>query len=200
MAPSPVQAYTPAPAEVSSGTEADNENRTFEPHNNVIFAGAGLVALRFLGSLGNVGRMKTRIRGRPSGPFRSLAVLPLADLSSGPAEDYFADEMSEELITQFLRLGNLKVVSRTSIMQYKGAHERLPQIVRQLAGDATVEGAVRLWDNRVRTTAQLVSAESHTHLWAEDYDRDIEQCACIAERDSPRHCSQDEFTARYRSD
>jgi TolB-like protein/DNA-binding winged helix-turn-helix (wHTH) protein/Tfp pilus assembly protein PilF len=105
--------------------------------------------------------------------FRSLAVLPLENLSGDPKEDYFADGMTEELITQVSKLGNLKVISRTSVMQYKGSKKSLPQIAGELHVDAVVEGAVQLVDNRIRITAQLVDGATDEHIWAEAYDREL---------------------------
>jgi len=105
--------------------------------------------------------------------FRSLAVLPLANLTSDPKQDYFADEMTEELITQFSKLGDLKIISRTSVMQYKGTRKSLPQIASELHVDAVVEGAVQLVGDRVRITAQLVDAGTDEHIWAETYDREL---------------------------
>jgi len=105
--------------------------------------------------------------------FRSLAVLPLENLSGDSKQDYFADGMTEELITQVSKFGNLKVISRTSVMQYKGSKKSLPQIAGELHVDAVVEGAVQLVDNRIRITAQLVDGATDEHMWAETYDRDL---------------------------
>lgn len=105
--------------------------------------------------------------------FRSLAVLPLDNLSSDPAKDYFADGMTEDLITQLSKLGDLRVVSHTSIVRYKGTHEPLPQIARELKVDAIVEGAVQLDQDRVRITAQLIDGSTDQHLWAETYDHEL---------------------------
>ncbi len=106
-------------------------------------------------------------------PFRSLAVLPLENLSRDPKQDYFADGMTEELITQVSKFGNLKVISRTSVMQYKGSKKSLPRIATELHVDAVVEGAVQLVDNRVRITAQLVDGATDEHIWADRYDREL---------------------------
>jgi serine/threonine protein kinase/tetratricopeptide (TPR) repeat protein len=103
----------------------------------------------------------------------SLAVLPLANLSGDPAQDYFADGMTDELITQLAKLGNLRVISRTSVMRYKSTHESLPEIARQLNVDAIVEGSVERSGNRVRIRTQLIRASSEQHLWAESYDREL---------------------------
>jgi TolB-like protein/DNA-binding winged helix-turn-helix (wHTH) protein/Tfp pilus assembly protein PilF len=105
--------------------------------------------------------------------FRSLAVLPLDNLSSDPAKEYFADGMTEELITQLSKLGDVRVISHTSVGRYKGTHKPLPQIARELKVDAVVEGAVELDQDRVRITAQLVDGSTDQHLWAETYDREL---------------------------
>jgi TolB-like protein/DNA-binding winged helix-turn-helix (wHTH) protein/Flp pilus assembly protein TadD len=105
--------------------------------------------------------------------FRSLAVLPLDNLTDDPKQGYFADEMTEELITQFSKLGNLRVISRTSVMQYKGTKKTVPQIAAELHVDAVVEGAVQLVGDRVRITAQLVDGKTDEHIWAESYDRQL---------------------------
>lgn len=105
-------------------------------------------------------------------PIRSLAVLPLDNLSGDPSEEFFADGMTDQLITDLAKVGSLRVISRTSVMQYKGAKERLPQIARELNVDAIVEGSVVRSGQRVRVTAQLIQASTDRHLWAETYDGD----------------------------
>jgi TolB-like protein/DNA-binding winged helix-turn-helix (wHTH) protein len=106
-------------------------------------------------------------------PIRSIAVLPLDNLSGDPSEEFFADGMTDQLITDLAKVGSLHVISRTSIMQYKGAKKRLPEIARELNVDAIVEGSVIRSGQRVRVTAQLVQAPTDQHLWAETYDRDL---------------------------
>jgi TolB-like protein/DNA-binding winged helix-turn-helix (wHTH) protein/Tfp pilus assembly protein PilF len=103
-------------------------------------------------------------------PIRSLAVLPLYDLSPGTREDYFADGMTDELITELARIPGLRVVSRTSVMQDKGARKSLPRIAQELGVDAIVEGSVVRSGDRVRITAQLIDARSDKHLWAQSYE------------------------------
>jgi TolB-like protein/DNA-binding winged helix-turn-helix (wHTH) protein len=103
----------------------------------------------------------------------SLAVLPLVNLSGDPAQEYLADGMTEELITELSKIRALKVISRTSVMQYKGAKKTLPEIARELNVDGVVEGSVLRSGNRVRITAQLIYAATDTHLWAESYERDL---------------------------
>jgi TolB-like protein/Tfp pilus assembly protein PilF len=106
-------------------------------------------------------------------PIASLAVLPLQNLSGDPAQDYFADGMTDELITGLAKLGNLRVISRTSVMRYKTTMEPLPQIAQELKVDAVVAGTVERWGNRVRIRAQLIRAAPEQHLWAESYDREL---------------------------
>jgi TolB-like protein/DNA-binding winged helix-turn-helix (wHTH) protein/Tfp pilus assembly protein PilF len=106
------------------------------------------------------------------GPVRSLAVLPLENLSSN-SEDYFADGMTDELITDLAQISALRVISRTSVMPYKGVRKALPQIARELSVDAVVEGTVLRSGNHVRITAQLIRAPADKHLWAESYEGDV---------------------------
>lgn len=109
----------------------------------------------------------------PEKAVRSLAVLPLENLSHDPEQEYFADGMTDELITALAKIGSLRVISRTSIQQYKRVRGPLPDIARQLNVDAIVEGTVTRHGNRVRITAQLINPKPETHLWAETYERDI---------------------------
>ena len=107
---------------------------------------------------------------------RSLAVLPLENLSGDPSQEYFSDGMTDELITELGQISELRVISRTSVMTYKGAHKPLPQIARELNVDAAVEGTVVRSGNSVRITAQLILASNDKHLWAHSYEvglRDI---------------------------
>ena len=106
-------------------------------------------------------------------PISTIAVLPLENLSGDSADEYFADGMTDELITTLATYKSLRVISRTSVMQYKKVHRPLPEIARELAVDGIVEGSISRSQNRVRVTAQLVYAPTDTHLWAESYDRDL---------------------------
>jgi TolB-like protein/DNA-binding winged helix-turn-helix (wHTH) protein len=109
-------------------------------------------------------------RLRAEEPIRSLAVLPLDDLSPGTREDYFADGMTDELITELARIPGLRVVSRTSVMQDKGTHKPLRRIAQELDVDALVEGSVVRSGDRVRITAQLIDTRSDKHLWAQTFE------------------------------
>jgi TolB-like protein/Tfp pilus assembly protein PilF len=104
---------------------------------------------------------------------RSVAVLPLENLSGASEQEYFADGLTESLITALAKVPGLRVISRTSIMQYKHAQKTLPQIARELGVDAIVEGSVRRDGDRVRITAELIEARTDQHLWTETYDRDL---------------------------
>jgi TolB-like protein/DNA-binding winged helix-turn-helix (wHTH) protein len=131
------------------------------------------LALALLVALGILAvRMLYPGRHRPSG-IRSLAVLPLENLSGDVSQDYFSDGMTDALITELGQIGGLRVISRTSVMTYKGAHRSLPEIAQDLSVDAVVEGAVLRSGDRVRITAQLIQAADDKHLWAQSYDGDM---------------------------
>lgn len=119
------------------------------------------------------------LRSRSSGntllstPIRSLAVLPLENLSGDASQDYFADGMTDELITVLGQIKALRVISRTSVMSYKRARKPLPQIARELNVDAVVEGTVLRSGSQVRITSQLIQASSDRHVWAHSYEGDL---------------------------
>lgn len=104
---------------------------------------------------------------------QSIAVLPLENLSRDPQQEYFADGMTDALIAGLAQVRALRVISRTSILQYKRTQKPLSEIARELNVDAVVEGTVLRDGERVRITAQLVDARTDTHLWAQNYDRDL---------------------------
>jgi TolB-like protein/DNA-binding winged helix-turn-helix (wHTH) protein/Flp pilus assembly protein TadD len=106
-------------------------------------------------------------------PIRSLAVLPLENLSGDSSQEYFADGMTDELIATLGQIGALRVISRTSVMPYKRARKPLPQIARELNVDAVVEGTVLRSGGQVRITAQLIEARDDKHLWSKTYDGDL---------------------------
>jgi TolB-like protein/Tfp pilus assembly protein PilF len=103
----------------------------------------------------------------------SLAVLPLENLSDDPAEDYFAEGMTDELITELAKVRGLRVISRTSVRQYKSVRKSLPEIARRLNVSGIVEGTVLRFENRARITVQLIHARKDKHLWAQSYDREL---------------------------
>jgi TolB-like protein/DNA-binding winged helix-turn-helix (wHTH) protein len=108
------------------------------------------------------------------GPIGSLAVLPLTNLSGDPAQEYFADGMTDALITELSQISALKVISRTSMMQYKKTDKSLRQIARELDVDAVVEGTVQRSRDRVRITAQLIQGATDKHIWASSYERSLQ--------------------------
>jgi TolB-like protein/DNA-binding winged helix-turn-helix (wHTH) protein/Tfp pilus assembly protein PilF len=104
---------------------------------------------------------------------RSIAVLPLMNLSSDTQQEYFSDGMTDELITDLAKFSKLRVISHTSVQRYKERKRPLPEIARELGADAVVEGTVLRFGDRVRITAQLIDARSDAHLWADSYERDL---------------------------
>jgi TolB-like protein/DNA-binding winged helix-turn-helix (wHTH) protein len=121
----------------------------------------------------NLANSRDWLRRRSNPQVRSIAVLPLQNLSGDPTQEYFADGMTDELITELAELGSVRVISRTSVMQYKGAHKPLRQIGNELGADVVLEGSVLRSGQHVRITAQLIDAASDQHLWARTYDREL---------------------------
>ena len=119
---------------------------------------------------------------RPSSNIRSLAVLPLESLSGDASQDYFADGMTDELITDLGKISALRVISRTSVMPYKRVRKSLPQIARELSVDAVVEGTVLRSGEQVRITAQLIQASADKHLWAESYEGDLRDTLALQKK------------------
>jgi TolB-like protein/Flp pilus assembly protein TadD len=104
----------------------------------------------------------------------ALAVLPLENLSGDPAEEYFSDGMTAELISALASIGSLRVISRTSALTYRGTRKQMPVIARELHVDAVVEGSVARADHRVRISAQLIHAREDRLLWSGRYERDLQ--------------------------
>ena len=166
--------------------ESETEVKTSEPANLIpakrhgwaplviaVLASCLLAAV----TLGfNVGGARDRIfPGRQRPQIRSIAVLPLENLSGDPTQEYLADGMTDELITMLAKNTSLRVVSRTSAMQYKGVQRPVRDIARELGVDGILEGSLARSANRVHMTVQLIYAPSDTHIWAESYDRDLSE-------------------------
>jgi len=117
----------------------------------------------------------------PTG-IRSIAVLPLDNLSGDASQNYFADGMTDELITDLAQISALRVISRTSVMVYKGARKPLPQIARELNVDAVVEGTVLHSGDQVRITAQLIEASTDKHLWSQSYEGELRDTLALQNR------------------
>ena len=148
------------------------------PHSNrrYLILAATIMTILIVGGVlsWNRGGLRNLLLDHPGSPrIQSLAVLPLANLSGDASQDYFADGMTEALITNLSKIRALKVISRTSVMQYKGAKKPLPQIARELGVDGILEGSVQRSGGRVQVTAQLINGATDTHLWAESYERDL---------------------------
>jgi TolB-like protein/DNA-binding winged helix-turn-helix (wHTH) protein/Tfp pilus assembly protein PilF len=138
-----------------------------------VLASAVVAAIALLAIL-SLSSVRERWLGRRSPPrIQSLAVLPLVSLSSDTGQDYFTDGMTEELTTDLGKISALRVISRTSAMQYKGSKKSLPEIARELNVDAIVEGTVARSGSQVRITANLLQASPEKHLWAGSYEREV---------------------------
>src|SRR6266566_995720 len=116
---------------------------------------------------------------RPSSNIRSLAVLPLESLSGDASQDYFADGMTDELITDLGQISALRVISRTSMMTYKHVRKLLPEIARELDVEAVVEGSVLRSGERVRITAQLIRVPVERHIWAQSFEGDLREALVL---------------------
>jgi TolB-like protein/DNA-binding winged helix-turn-helix (wHTH) protein/tetratricopeptide (TPR) repeat protein len=147
------------------------------------WVGALALGLALLLTVLNVGALRQRLLGRRGVPtIRSLAVLPLRNLSTDPAQEYFSEGLTDALITDLAQIGSVKVISRTSSMQYKQTKKSLPEIARELNVDGIVEGTVQQSGDRVRITAQLLYGPSDRHIWAKSYERDMRDVFAL-ERD-----------------
>jgi TolB-like protein/DNA-binding winged helix-turn-helix (wHTH) protein len=141
----------------------------------LLLCAAGLLAL-------NAGGVRDRIfPPNRASQIHSIAVLPLANLSGDSSQEYFADGMTDELITALAKNHSLRVVSRTSAMQYKGVQRPVRDIAHELGVDGVLEGSVSRSSNRVHMTVQLIYAPTDSHVWAESYDRDLNQAYSLPE-------------------
>jgi len=165
-----------------------------EPENKLHGAGLAVAPKRRLWLTGRVGALTLvlglsslsvwlfRSRGPAPADIRSLAVLPLENLSGDASQNYFADGMTDELITDLAQISALRVISRTSVMVYKGARKPLPQIARELNVDAVVEGTVLRSGDQVRITAQLIEASTDKHLWSQSYEGELRDTLALQNR------------------
>ena len=142
----------------------------------------GVIVLALVLSLSILSVWLFRSRGPAPAGIRSLAVLPLENLSGDASQNYFADGMTDELITDLAQISALRVISRTSVMVYKGARKPLPQIARELNVDAVVEGTVLRSGDQVRITAQLIEASTDKHLWSQSYESELRDTLALQNR------------------
>lgn len=159
----------PAPAAVQASTSPTRRPALLRA---ALVAVAVLVIAGFLAFGFDLLGSRQRLLSRKF-EIRSIAVLPLDNLSGDPAQEYLADGLTDELITHLAKLGSLKVISRTSVMQYKSTRKSLPEIAHALGVDSVVEGSVVRSGDKVRVTVQLIRTADDRHLWAEDYDREL---------------------------
>ena len=160
-----------APLEVPRSGTAVRRLPIWRRHPGVATALAVALSAILVGlSIGRWWQQQASRRG--PGRIQSLAVLPLQNLSGDLKKDYFADGMTDQLIADLSQISALRVISRTTMMQYKGTRKPLPQIARELSVDAVIEGSVLSSGNRIRITAQLIQGSTDKHLWAQSYERD----------------------------
>jgi TolB-like protein/DNA-binding winged helix-turn-helix (wHTH) protein/Flp pilus assembly protein TadD len=167
----------PSVVRMPAASTAQVESPASVPRGRASVRRAGLISLAAIVTV-TVFLLALRFAVRsPSGVvsahITSIAVLPLENLSKDPEQEYFADGMTDALITDLAKIHALRVISRTSVMPYKGKRKSLPEFARELNVDAVVEGTVWRSGDRVRITAQLIEAPADHHLWAETYERDL---------------------------
>jgi serine/threonine protein kinase/tetratricopeptide (TPR) repeat protein len=157
--------------ESASGTVTPHAPRRPRPRMR---AAAAVAVATVVAIAGAAELTRSRIAPTTDPQIRSIAVLPLRNLSSDPQQEYFSDGATEALITSLAQIRDLRVISWTSVMRYKSPTTRtIPEIGRELHVDAIVEGSVQRVDRRVRITAQLIRAATDTHVWAKEFDRDM---------------------------
>jgi TolB-like protein/DNA-binding winged helix-turn-helix (wHTH) protein/Tfp pilus assembly protein PilF len=172
---------------------APSEARTYRRTAWLAFISSAFLVVFLVGF--NIGGLRERFLGRPDPTgIRSLAVLPLENLSRDPEQEYFADGMAEALTTELAQISALKVISHTSVVQYKGTKKSLPQIAQELSVDAVVGGAVQRSGDKVEITVQLIHAPSDRHLWAKSYERGLRDVLAL-QRDVA-HAIADEIKAK----
>jgi TolB-like protein/DNA-binding winged helix-turn-helix (wHTH) protein/Tfp pilus assembly protein PilF len=159
--------------EPESGDHADRAGKFAKPKQVLQSLAWKISAFVLLLLTASLATWKLHAWNRPSTVIRSLAVLPLESLSNDPSQDYFADGMTDELISDLGQISALRVISRTSVMTYKHARKPLPQIARELNVDAVVEGTVLRSGDQVRITAQLIEASTDKHLWSQSYQGEL---------------------------
>jgi TolB-like protein/DNA-binding winged helix-turn-helix (wHTH) protein/Tfp pilus assembly protein PilF len=140
---------------------------------------AGVLVVIAVNSPGRMWPLRSSNSAHAARRFSSIAVLPLQNLSADPSQEYFTDGMTDELISDLAQLGTLRVISRTSVMHYKGAGKTVPQIGRELGVDAVIEGTVERVGDRVRIRVQLIDTVGDRHLWARGYDYELKDVLAL---------------------
>jgi TolB-like protein/DNA-binding winged helix-turn-helix (wHTH) protein/Flp pilus assembly protein TadD len=170
------------PHGTEAGPQLQSRGSAVAPQRRLRPTGRVVMALAIVLGLGILSVLLLRSRGHRPTAIRSLAVLPLENLSGDAAQSYFSDGMTDELITDLAQISALRVISRTSVMTYKGAHKTLPQIARELDVDAVVEGTVLRAGDQVRITAQLIDASTDKHIWSQSYEGDLRDTLALQDR------------------
>ncbi len=160
----------PAPPEIASAPASPPAVKPRHKLGVVAALCASVVVLIAVFTVGPHPLAARFLQGDSHAAIGSLAVLPLQNLSGDSSEEYFADGMTDELITELARIPNLRVVSRTSVMAEKSSHRSLPEIARELGVDAIVEGSIVRSGDRIRITAQLIDARTDRHVWAQSFE------------------------------
>ncbi|NGX15818.1 tetratricopeptide repeat protein [Wenzhouxiangella sp. XN24] len=163
-------AGTDSSAEPSVATVADDTRQTGAESERRSGAGAGG---DLSGAAPGGDRPDAGPAAGPAAEKESIAVLPFANMSADPEQEFFADGITEDILTRLAAIGELRVISRTSIMRYKGSDKSLPEIAAELGVSHVLEGSVRRAGNQVRITGQLIRAADDAHLWAESFDREL---------------------------
>lgn len=165
-----LQRDQPVPESEASGSPQPSRSREATSRRGLWLAVPGVAVLAVLATA----YVMSRGRVHATQPkIRSLAVLPLKNMSGDPGQDYLADGMTEAVIGHLAGIHNLRVISRTSVMRFKNPQISVPQIARELGVDAIVEGSITREGNRIRVTAQLIRGSTDEHFWSEAYDRDL---------------------------
>ena len=169
----------PVPAQVAPRGAAGGRPWAWRPRSRPV---AALAALGLVAVLAGALAWFINSRTQSTPRIRSLAVLPLENLSGDAGQEYFADGMTDELITRLGQISTLRVISRTSAMTYKGMRKPMPQIASELNVDAVVEGSVLRSGERVRITAQLIELPADKHIWSESYEGDMRDALALQNR------------------
>jgi len=175
----PAQLASPQPRATETGDRAPFVDNAATSERRLAPLAWKVFAFVLLAVIAAFAAWKIHLRNRPTSAIHSLAVLPLESLSNDASQDYFADGMTDELISDLGQISALRVISRTSVMGYKHARKPLPQIARELNVDAIVEGTVLRSGDQVRITAQLIDAAADKHLWSQSYEGELKDTLAL---------------------
>jgi TolB-like protein/DNA-binding winged helix-turn-helix (wHTH) protein/Tfp pilus assembly protein PilF len=172
----PLESLVPVVAASDATPQARLTSKHVAPASNrrlSFFAWSALAVVLLAAGFAIRARFKSAASAAQSGSIQAIAVLPLENISADPSQEYLAEGMTDEIITDLAQLAGPKVISRTSAMQYKGTRKTIPEIARELHVGAVLEGSVECSGGRMRVRVQLINATTDQHLWAEAYDRQL---------------------------